>query len=82
MYASLKRGSKGFKHLRRPAWKSCHTSMYENNQQILYSQSCESKLVCDALNSVPSIVGRKRATGLRTTCCDTPLCNNVTIGVH
>ncbi|KAL3854704.1 hypothetical protein ACJMK2_013962 [Sinanodonta woodiana] len=64
------------------SFESCQTSMYENNQQVLYSQSCQSKLVCDALNSVPSIIGRKRATNLRTTCCNTALCNNATIAAH
>ncbi|KAK3599030.1 hypothetical protein CHS0354_012514 [Potamilus streckersoni] len=43
---------------------------------------CSSYEACDALKSVPSIIGRKRATGLKTTCCDISLCNNFTIGGH
>ncbi|KAK3599828.1 hypothetical protein CHS0354_022395 [Potamilus streckersoni] len=62
--------------------ESCQTSMYENNHQTLYSLSCQSKLVCDTFNSVPNIIGTKRATGLKTTCCDTALCNNVTLNVN
>ncbi|KAL3854705.1 hypothetical protein ACJMK2_013963 [Sinanodonta woodiana] len=66
------------------SFESCQISMYENNQQVLYSQSCQSKLVCDTLSYVPSIIDiirRKPATALRTTCCKTALCNNA-INAH
>jgi len=59
------------------AGEACEEASYIVNGQTGYSLTCQSKLVCDALQS-STAVGKRQATGqtTRVRCCTTPLCNS------
>lgn len=60
------------------AGESCEEASYIVDGLTRYSLTCQSKLVCDAIASGGTIVGRKRqAQTVRVKCCDTPLCNKM-----